>query len=167
MTKFQLQKFLRLRLSIGYLGESEQDGWWQTSFFNHSSQIYLQPIFTKTSGLAKYQGVKEAAKQVHDEYIGKGRVLHLFRLPEEIEQELHRLLLSEDATARLASDLLNRETALTKIKEVAEQDGLLQEGPISVGQFEATQISALLKLTAQYYVRAFEAKTKVFPYFFN
>lgn len=167
MTKSQLQKLLRLRLLIGYLGESEQDGWWQTSFFNRASQTYLQPIFIKTARLAQYHAVKEAAKQVHDEYIGKGNVLHLFRLPEEIEQELHRLLLSENFAEKFADDITDRETARQKIKEIAEGDGVLQEGPIAVGQFEPAQMSTLLKRTAQYYARAFETRTKTFPYFFN
>jgi hypothetical protein len=36
--------------------------------------------------------VKEAAARVHDEYIGVGKVYHLFRLPEHIEQALHSSL---------------------------------------------------------------------------
>ena len=41
--------------------------------------------------LAQYHGVSEAARRVHDEHLSVGS-FHLFRLPEEMEQDLHALL---------------------------------------------------------------------------
>jgi hypothetical protein len=38
--------------------------------------------------MAQYHGVTEAACRVHDERIGVGRVFHLYRLPETIEQRI-------------------------------------------------------------------------------
>src|ERR1044072_3601442 len=95
MDEADLKKYLDLRLIIGYLGEISQFGWWPTAFFDSSSRLFIEPIFSKTSRLAQYYGIKEAACRLHDEYIGIGNVFHLFRLPEGIEQDLHNLILEK------------------------------------------------------------------------
>ena len=48
-------------------------------------------MFSKTSRLAQYHGVLEAARRLHDEHLSVGSY-HLFRLPEEVEQDLHALV---------------------------------------------------------------------------
>jgi hypothetical protein len=49
---------------------------------------FLNPIFASKTRMAQYHGVTEAACRVHDERIGVGRVFHLYRLPETIEQRI-------------------------------------------------------------------------------
>src|SRR5262245_9592659 len=65
-----VDKYLHLRLLVGYLGESEQFGWWQTTLLQSRSRSFLDPVFARTSKLAQYHGVREAARRLHDEHIG-------------------------------------------------------------------------------------------------
>ena len=88
----RLQAIVRLRVIVGYLGEKAQFDWWQSGFFTPSSAAFLNPVFARTSALAQYHGVKEAARRLHDEHIGVGRMFHLFRLPETLEQSLFEFL---------------------------------------------------------------------------
>jgi hypothetical protein len=89
---FRLQEIARLRMIVGFLGEKGQHNWWSSEFFSATAPAFLNPVFGKTTTLAQYHGVKESARRVHDEHIGVGRVFHLFRLPESIEQALFEML---------------------------------------------------------------------------
>jgi len=81
-----------LRATIGYLGEREQFAWWQSSFFDQGSSAFLTPVFARTHVLAQVAGVTRAAALVHDKWIGVGDAYHLFRMPEDVEQAIHRAL---------------------------------------------------------------------------
>ncbi len=89
----------RLRVLVGYLGEHHQANWWSSSFLGHSSEAFLAPIFGNAAANARVVGVTEAARRVHDDAIGVGRTFHLFRLPETLEQELHRTLSTSESMA--------------------------------------------------------------------
>ena len=84
-----LRTILRLRLLVGFLGERSQFAWWNTTFFGDYSLRSLEFVVPKTAALAQYHGVVEAALRLHDEQVNVG-TFHLFRLPEEVEQDLHR-----------------------------------------------------------------------------
>jgi hypothetical protein len=80
--------------AVGFLGERAQFAWWPTAFYEPSSRnLFLEPVFSKTSRLAQYHGVLEAARRLHDEHLSVGSY-HLFRLPEEVEQDLHAIVQS-------------------------------------------------------------------------
>ncbi len=96
MNKVQMEKYLRLRLLVGFLGEQSQHNWWSSNFLTSANAAFLQPVFTKTYRLAQYNGLTEAARRVHDEYIGLGNAYHLFRFPEDIEQNIYQLMLREE-----------------------------------------------------------------------
>ena len=88
MNQPHLNNVLAMRCLVGYLGERAQFAWWPTAFYEPSSRLFLEPVFAKTSRLAQYHGVIEAARRLHDEHLSVGSY-HLFRLPEEVEQDLH------------------------------------------------------------------------------
>ena len=88
----RLREITRLRMIVGYLGEKGQHNWWSSEFFSPTAPAFLNPVFGKTATLAQYHGVKEAARRVHDTHIGVGRVFHLFRLPESMEQAIFEVL---------------------------------------------------------------------------
>ena len=67
-----------LRLAVGLLGEREQAGWWTSAFTSPASSAFLGPVFGAKVLQARYQGLLEAARRVHDERIGVGRA---FRAP--------------------------------------------------------------------------------------
>ena len=93
MTESNLPTLLQMRLLVGLLGERTQFGWWPTRFYEASNRLFLEPVFSKTSRLAQYHGVLEAARRLHDEHLSVGSY-HLSRLPEEVEQDLHALVQS-------------------------------------------------------------------------
>jgi hypothetical protein len=92
MNTSTLAQIARLKLLVGFLGEQSQFNWWLSAFFAPSSSAFLAPVFSKNAFADQYHGVQEAASRVHDEHIGIGRVYHLFRLPEHVEQALFNSL---------------------------------------------------------------------------
>ena len=88
-----LPTLLQMRLLVGFLGERAQFAWWTTACFGDYSLRSIEFVTPKTSLLAQYHGVLEAARRVHDEHLNVGGY-HLFRLPEEVEQDLHAMMQS-------------------------------------------------------------------------
>ena len=134
MTEKMLSPYLRLRLIVGYLGERAQFGWWATSFFERSSRLFLEPVFSKTTRLAQYHGVREAARRLHDDHVGLGNVFHLFRLPEEIEQDLHKMMQEARGDENMLLALQSKDAALDALTKIASPANVAAEGPISVGK---------------------------------
>nr|MBC8362874.1 BrxE family protein [Candidatus Desulfatibia profunda] len=134
MARTDLKEIVKLRVCVGFLGESQQCAWWQSSFFSPMSSAYLSPVFGKTSFSAQYYGIKEAATRVHDEHIGIGKgVFHLFRLHEMHEIELHRLLEDKEIIGDAGSIVSGRGSAERFLKEYAIDPGKAEVGPVRVG----------------------------------
>ena len=79
-----------MRMAAAAAGEDKGLAWWCSTFCGSMSGACLAPIFPKTVSLAALTGVPAAACSVHDEHIG--RVFHLFRLPEGLEQAVSEVL---------------------------------------------------------------------------
>lgn len=153
------------RIVVGYLGEKEQFGWWQSSFFTRGSQAFLSPLFGRTQTLAQCNGVTRAAALVHDERIGVGHVYHLFRLPEEIEQGIHRILHEPSLVQQLQKMIESPESALNVLRKSTANKQLNGEGPILVGKIQSMRDTITWHTVARAYLSAFEQKSLVFPYF--
>ena len=123
----------RLRLLVGYLGEQHQYNWWPSAFLTPSSLAFLVPMFSKTALMAQYQGVKAAASRVHDEHIGLGKVYHLFRLPERLEQALFQGLQDKAFVDGLRVPLHDTDQALAWLATWADSHSTSAEGPILIG----------------------------------
>jgi len=160
-----LDKYLHLRLLIGYLGEAAQFNWWPTSFFQPSSKQFLEPVFARTTRLAQYHGVKEAARRLHDEHIGVGSVFHLFRLPEEMEREIHGRFEDQVGIEKLIGELASKDAALHALSVLADGDRSAGEGPISIGKVSDLRTNKAIKETARCYKAAFNQGAKSYPYF--
>ncbi len=167
MNSKRIQDIVYLRLCVGYLGEANQKSWWQSSFFSQSSIQFLAPVFGKTSTLAQYHGVKESAAIVHDERIGIGSSIHhLFRLPEMLEQDIHRFILDGSQELDLKELTASQESAEQYLLEFAKQnDTGSVEGPVNVGEESSINGNAIWKRVAGLYVQAMQNNVKVFPYF--
>lgn len=153
---------IRLRLLVGFLGEKNQFGWWQSTFLGVTSTSFLLPSFPRTSLLAQYHGVIESARQVHDQHIGIGQVFHLFRLPSEVEQDLHASLLTGFS---IKDGLTDSDQALKQLQSLSEK--LIQispNGPIAVGDIEDCTGSLLIKTLAATYWGAFNCSNRTYPY---
>ena len=136
MQTTELTSLATLRLLVGFLGEKDHFSWWQSSFFASGSNAFLAPVFPRTQLLAQLEGVTRAASLQHDDRIGVGDVYHLFRLPEDIEQGLHRVLHGSVVRESLTHRITSRELALSNLSEVAATIGGLATGPVCVGRLQ-------------------------------
>lgn len=146
---------------MGFLGERAQFGWWPTAFYDASARLFLEPIFSKTPQIAQYHGVVEAARRLHDEHLNVG-TYHLFRLPEELEQDLHLLVRDESEKLSPENLLRDKKTALDALIEVSKPSDRNGIGPVAIGSIG--DISRLLKDISAVYAAAFVSNTQSFPY---
>ena len=117
----------------------------------------------RTRRLAQYNGVCAAAQRLHDEQVAVGNVLHLFRLPEEVEQDLHDQMLAPPDD--WFSCLTDQETAMDALRVLATETSLFEEGPKSLGKFSQVYRPSGVKTLAAYYLGAFEQGIRSYPYF--
>lgn len=151
---------VKLRVVIGYLGEHDQFGWWHSSFFARGSSAFLSPLFGRTQLLAQCNGVTEAAALVHDGRIGLGRVFHLFRLPEDIEQKIHHKLLDID----LKNLVDSRDHALSYLNKFSTRPDQAGVGPLRVGDKKLISDLETWKKVSGLYLAAFEQNIEIYPY---
>lgn len=149
-----------LRVLVGYLGEQGAK-WWSSQFFSPNAAAFLGPVFTRTMLLAQYQGVTAAAARVHDERIGVGRTLHLFRLPEVIEQSAASVVVPE-FEERMRKLLADPELAMARLAELAAP-GNATDGPVVVGDMP-DDLGPTLKVIAGLYLDALRKGIQTFPY---
>ena len=143
-----LNDLLKVRLLVGYLGEANQFGWWKTSFYQPTSQVFLDPIFPRTSHFAKYHGVAEAARLVHDESLNAGSY-HLFRLPEELEHDLHTALAGDTGKAVQAALPQGKDIALNALRASGAVPKSTVDGPVSLGEIEGVRSSKAIAQMAE------------------
>jgi hypothetical protein len=92
-TQIPLLPLLVLRLSavVLSLGESVSPAWWKTEFMNETGLRFLERLYPRTFYDAAIHATGRAACDAHDRAVGRVGVYHLFRLPESLETELHRM----------------------------------------------------------------------------
>ena len=163
MTDSSLPTLLQMRLLVGFLGERAQLGWWPTAFYGASSRSFLEPVFSKTSRLAQYHGVLEAARRLHDEHLSVGSY-HLFRLPEEVEQDVHTFVQSSVGEDLVGRVLLDKDAALYAMNRLASQGEGASEGPTAVGSIKDIESPDVLSAIAGAYFAAFTQNVKTYPY---
>lgn len=159
-----IDKLLQVRVLVGYLGEKDQGNWWDTSFLNKTGQKFLEINFPRSAFAAGVHSVTEAAKQLHDRRIGRGRVFHLFRLPATSEEKLHLQLLNTDPTPFL-KDIESSTQALIVLKQLAGSTLDAPEGPVQVGTLRRLLSDFAVEEMAKHYYDAFNSGKQTFPYF--
>src|SRR5579859_6904587 len=162
MEETQLEQLAALRAVVGYLGEHDNNGWWQSAFFASSSRAFLQPIFGRTQLLAQCNGVTRAAAVVHDERIGVGNVYHLFRLPEDVEQALHRVLHGQALSQRIGALCASKEAALDYLRGEAGAPDSTGMGPTRVGAANNLRHQEAWRIVAAHYLHACDEGTEVY-----
>ena len=163
MKESYLPTLLQMRMLVGFLGERAQCGWWPTAFYEASSRHFLEPVFSKTSRLAQYHGVLEAARRLHDEHLSVGSY-HLYRLPEEVEQDLHAIMQSKAGEELASQAPQSKEAALDALKRLAATNDTFNAGPIAVGSIKDLNSNETLKAIAAAYLSAFTREIKIYPY---
>ena len=163
MNEVTIPELLKTRLLIGFLGEKPQYGWWPTAFYETTSRLFLEPVFSRTSRLAQYHGVTEAARRLHDEHLSVGSY-HLFRLPEEVEQDLHELVQSLEADEFVPQEIQSKDMALTSLKDLAGRNSITCVGPTAIGKIDDLETPNTVKVIAAAYLSAFSEDAKTYPY---
>lgn len=102
---------------------------------------------------------------VHDERIGVGQVLHLFRLPEHIEQKLHQACLSEEVVENLKEHTQSADGAMAALQDLGGAVVGPMEGPVRIEHDGDLVAEELWVSIAQHYHRAFSENHQTFPYF--
>jgi len=154
---------LELRLLVGFLGERAQFGWWPTAFYERTAGAFLEPVFARSSRLAQYHGVVEAARRLHDERLSVGSY-HLFRLPEEIEQDLHVAARSPVVSELADKIAAGRDNALETLQGLSGARRSGAAGPINIASIKEVESDAVLRAIGGVYVSAFASESQAFPY---
>ena len=141
------------------MGEKDQLAWWPSSFLSRSGEAFLSPVFPKTEVLARVNGASKAAQLSHDEYIGTGDVYHLFRLPENLEQIISEVLISDASVLDL---IASEEAALAALKTLGADGDTSGAGPLLL---EDEIDESMCALMADAYLHGFQAREQVFPYY--
>lgn len=163
MTSTSLPAILKTRLLVGYLGERAQHGWWPTAFYETSSRLFLEPVFSRTTRLAQYHAVLEAARRLHDEHLSVGSY-HLFRLPEEVEQDLHNQVQLPEANEFALQVMRSKDAALTSLRDLAGAVSVKSVGPTAVGNIGDLDSPDTVQAIAAAYLSAFSQGVKAYPY---
>jgi hypothetical protein len=160
-----IHQILALRLAVGLLGEQEQSAWWPSSFLGRHAQTFLTPIFGSKTRMAQYNGVTEAACRVHDERIGVGRVFHLYRLPETIEQWISNPFQEGSLPEDVMRCFNSPEAAESILAGLAKAPAAAKPGPVRLGGAEMINAPEGIALLAANYRLAFQTGIKCYPYF--
>ncbi len=153
-----------LRILVGYIGEKHQKFWWGSNFFSRASESFLLPIYPRTTLLAQYNGVCEAALLSHDQHIGVGNTYHLYRLPNSIERIVAEHIQTQDNNMALKNSLSGQDAALAALGELTQVSTEKVEGPVAVGMFQDDALESLLNEAAARYLKAFQQNYQCFPY---
>jgi hypothetical protein len=123
----------------------------------------LEPVFSKTSRLAQYHGVIEAARRLHDDHLSVGS-FHLFRLPEEVEQDLHKVIQHPEVDDFVLQQMRSKDEAVSTLRDLAEGVTVSTVGPIAIGNIRDLDSTSILKTIAAAYLSAFDQNAKTYPY---
>lgn len=155
-----VRNIVELRVCVGFLGEKEQACWWPSSFLSRSGGAFLAPIFPKTSALAQVNGASGAAQLAHDEHIGVGDVYHLFRLPENIEQDISQFLVEGTSVLEL---IVSEEAAQAGLEQLSAGYTTQGLGPLLIEEDVMSEV--MISRMAAAYKQGFSAGEQVYPYY--
>jgi len=164
LSQSRIEQLALLRALVAFLGEKDQFGWWDCSFLGSTGRRYLAITHPRSHVAAGVMAACEAARRVHDARIGKGRVYHLFRLPHDTEQKLHRQALTGDA-AGLVAAFESKDKALQALEAMAKDPDSTPDGPIKLGSAKTLSSSTVIGKLAGMYLGAFRASRQTMPYF--
>ena len=153
-----------LRLVVGYLGEHNQEGWWDCDFLNPTGVRLLESTFPRTARAAALRSTTEAACATHDRALGRIGTYHLFRLPPALEDRLEEQL-ELLGWVEVMKVIESKDTALSALRRMAETSLKAPEGPIQVGVESRISTPSALREMAAHYDSAFRGGIRTFPYF--
>jgi len=154
------ETILKLRLQILALGE--KNNWWNSCFFSDESISFLEYVFPKTRYATTILAASEVGKEVHDKVIGTGKY-HLFRLPQSLEEKIHRMVFESTDLPLLIKS--TSENELTVLEEMTEYIAISNEqGPVHVGTVSDLNEEGIIPVLAKHYYEAFKNNYQTYPY---
>ncbi len=160
----EISEIVKLRLVVGFLGERENAAWWPSMWLTSNASAFLTPVYGNRLSPARYHGVVEAARRVHDERIGIGQAFHLFRLPEGLERRLHEAVVAERACNSLA-DIAATDSAQNALSAFSQETQKTNPGPVRIGSPHDLRGRKWIPALAAQYRAAFASSIQTFPYF--
>src|SRR6266571_5292742 len=88
----EINKFIQLRLAVGYLGERKLSGWCDCDLLDAIGLRFLETVFPRTARAAALRSTAEAACLIHAKALASGGNYHLFRLPTALEDRLENCI---------------------------------------------------------------------------
>lgn len=159
-----IDKYVRLRLVVGVLGQKGNRTWWDCNFMSEAGLESLDYNFPRSPLAAGFAATSLAAKRLHDDRIGRTGVTHLFRLDPDLEILIQRAS-SRDAGRLLKSFSLDKESLKAELATLAREEIDSPEGPVQVGVLEDAATERGITELARHYHAAFRLGHRIFPYF--
>lgn len=153
-----------LRVLVAYLGESATPPWWPTQFTATPGFAFLKDQLPRSWASGAVAGAVRAAREVHDQRIGKASTRHLFRFDGGLERTVRHEILHADQEAVRAL-VLDRETALESLRALSTQTLTAAPGPVQVGHLGQELSADAVADLAAHYLYGFRADAPIFPYF--
>jgi hypothetical protein len=166
MNPDHIQSLVTIRSLVAALGETHQ--WWRSTFLSPTGLRFLQRIYPRTFVAAGIRSASEAARIDHDARIGRGQVVHLFRLPAALERAIDDTLRGWGVAdqQKIEGMLTSSEGSITELRRLAEgarSSG--GEGPVACGGASRLQEPQAVGLLAAEYLEGFGGGKRVYPYF--
>jgi hypothetical protein len=158
----------KLRAVVLALGESVSPAWWKTEFMNETGLRFLERLYPRTTFSAAVHAAGKAAGEAHDRAVGRVGVYHLFRLPESLEIELHRIPPdpADDFFPTLRNALGRPEELMKFLAPLCGSERVdATPGAKMIGTDKDLMTTAGLRKAAVVYHTAFARKKPGFPYF--
>jgi len=158
----------RLRAVVLALGESASPAWWKTEFMNETGLRFLERLYPRTTFQAAVHAAGKAAGDVHDRAVGRVGVYHLFRLPESLETELHRIPPdpADDFFPTLRNAMGRPEELMKLLAPMCSGERAdAAPGARKIGTDKDIMTTAGIRKTAAVYYTAFARNKPGFPYF--
>lgn len=164
-----LGEIIWLRILVLALGETCELPWWRTKYMSSVGFRFLERVYPRTFLKAALNASGKAARDVHDQSVGKVAVHHLFRLPPGLEAKIQQfqLKLSAEDLSELRETIGNRTRLLEKLEEIINNTTHTAElgGALKIGTEADCYNEQSYEQMAAIYHSAFTENKKVFPYF--
>ena len=155
-----------VRVLVSALGELGESPWWRTKYLSETGLRFLERIYPRTAFAAGVRGCGIAARRVHDESIGRGKVFHLFRLPRSLENDIENDLttgLGQRLLEELQGMLGDADRLRGRLLDLAQNSQKVKPGPWRLDEGDAAKPETYRRVAGAY-AAAFERNERVFPF---
>jgi hypothetical protein len=159
-----IHQLIQLRLAVAILGQRDQAGWWDCQFLDGAGLESLDYNFPKAPLAAGFTATCLAAKRLHDEWIGRTGVTHLFRLEPDLEMLIQHTA-TTDGGKMLRELPIGRESSMAALTRLAGEEIDSPEGPVQIGTLEHASTERGVAELARHYHAGFRLGLRIYPYF--